>query len=69
MACRPRALLAATAVDARILRQQDNFGQLRKGLDADIIAVRGDPTHDISAIKHVQLVMKGGVIYRHEHGG
>jgi imidazolonepropionase-like amidohydrolase len=64
-----RALLAATAVDARILRQQDNFGQLRKGLDADIIAVRGDPTQDISAIEHVQLVMKGGVIYRHEHGG
>jgi imidazolonepropionase-like amidohydrolase len=64
-----RALLAATAVDARILRQQDSFGQLRKGLDADIIAVRGDPTQDIAAIEHVQLVMKGGVIYRHEHGG
>ncbi|HEY1889123.1 MAG TPA: amidohydrolase family protein [Steroidobacteraceae bacterium] len=59
-----RALLAATAVDARILRQQDSFGQLRQGLDADVIAVRGDPTQDISAIEHVQLVMKGGVIYR-----
>jgi imidazolonepropionase-like amidohydrolase len=59
-----RALLAATAVDARILRQQDNFGQLRHGLDADIIAVRGDPTRDISAIEHVQFVMKGGVVYR-----
>jgi imidazolonepropionase-like amidohydrolase len=60
----PRALLAATAVDARILRQQDSFGQLRQGLDADVIAVRGDPTQDISAIEHVQFVMKGGVIYR-----
>jgi imidazolonepropionase-like amidohydrolase len=59
-----RALLAATAVDARILRQQDNFGQLREGLDADIIAVQGDPTQDIGAIEHVQFVMKGGVIYR-----
>ncbi|HEY7889852.1 MAG TPA: amidohydrolase family protein [Steroidobacteraceae bacterium] len=59
-----RALLAATTVDAKILRQQDNFGQLRNGLDADIIAVRGDPTHDISAIEHVQFVMKGGVVYR-----
>ena len=59
-----RALLAATAVDARILRQQDSFGQLRQGLDADVIAVRGDPTQDISAIEHVRLVMKGGVIYR-----
>lgn len=60
----PRALLAATAVDARILRQQDSFGQLRPGLDADVIAVRGDPTQDISAIEHVQFVMKGGIIYR-----
>ena len=59
-----RALLAATAVDAKILRQQDHFGQLRQGLDADIIAVQGDPTQDIRAIEHVQFVMKGGVIYR-----
>ena len=59
-----RALLAATAVDAKILRQQDQFGQLRQGLDADIIAVQGDPTQDISAIEHVLFVMKGGVVYK-----
>ena len=63
-----RALLAATAVDAKILRQQDHFGQLREGLDADIIAVKGDPTQDISAIEHVQFVMKGGMIYRKAWG-
>jgi imidazolonepropionase-like amidohydrolase len=60
-----QALLAATAVDAKILRQQDKFGQLREGLYADIIAVQGDPTKDISAIEHVPFVMKGGVIYKH----
>ncbi|MGH8235348.1 MAG: amidohydrolase family protein [Rhodanobacteraceae bacterium] len=59
-----QALLAATAVDAKILRQQDKFGQLREGLDADIIAVRGDPTQNIAAIEHVPFVMKGGVIYK-----
>lgn len=59
-----QALLAATAVDAQILRQQDHLGQLKPGLDADIIAVQGDPTADISAIEHVPFVMKGGVIYK-----
>jgi imidazolonepropionase-like amidohydrolase len=59
-----QALLAATAVDARILRQQDKFGQLRAGLDADVIAVQGDPTKDIAAIEHVPFVMKGGVVYK-----
>ncbi|MGA9422716.1 MAG: amidohydrolase family protein [Rhodanobacteraceae bacterium] len=58
------ALLAATAVDARILHQQDYFGQLGKGLEADIIAVQGDPTQDIGAIEHVPFVMKGGVVYK-----
>lgn len=59
-----RALLAATAVDAKVLRQQDRIGQLRSGLQADIIAVPGDPTQDIGTLAHVAFVMKGGVVYK-----
>jgi imidazolonepropionase-like amidohydrolase len=59
-----RVLLAATAVNARLFHLENRLGAIRPGLLADLVAVDGDPTRDISAVRRVRLVMKGGTIYR-----
>ena len=58
------ALRSATSIDAKMLRMGDQLGQVKEGYLADLIAVKGDPTKDISAIREVQLVMKNGMIYK-----
>ena len=57
----PQVLIAATSGNARIFRLNDR-GRVQPGMLADLVAVEGDPANDLSAIRKVQLVMKGGQV-------
>src|SRR5437762_2998676 len=58
------ALRSATSVDARVLHLDDKVGRVKDGLWADLIAVEGNPTKDISAVRRVRFVMKNGMVYK-----
>jgi imidazolonepropionase-like amidohydrolase len=55
---------SATATAAELMGWKSQVGTLEKGKFADIIAVDGDPTEDISALQRVRFVMKGGLVYK-----
>jgi imidazolonepropionase-like amidohydrolase len=57
-------LRAATSGNARLFHLDDRLGQVRSGLLADLIAVEGDPSQQIEALRHVRFVMKGGQLIR-----
>ncbi len=61
----PAAALQADLINgAKLLDWEDQIGQLKPGYLADVIAVSGNPLDDIAALKHVDFVMKGGVIFK-----
>jgi imidazolonepropionase-like amidohydrolase len=58
------AIVSATSLAARSLRLDKTIGTLAPGYEADLVAVDGDPTTDITALTRVAFVMKGGKVYK-----
>ena len=56
------ALKSATSVAGRVLHME--IGQVKPGMYADLIAVDGDPTKEIAALRRVKFVMKAGTVYK-----
>jgi len=58
------ALVSANSVAAEALGMADRIGSIAPGYEADIIALDGDPLTDLSAVRRVVFVMRGGVVYK-----
>jgi imidazolonepropionase-like amidohydrolase len=59
-----QAIVAGTSSAARLVGWEDRVGTLRAGMLADVVAIPGDPTHDIRAMETPVFVMKNGVVYK-----
>jgi len=60
-----QVMIAATSGNAHIFHLGDR-GQVKPGLLADLVAMPADPTKDVSAVEHVNFVMKGGQVFRND---
>ena len=58
------AMVSAHSLGAEALGMKDQIGSIAPGLQADIIALEGDPLKDITAVRRVVFVMKGGIVYK-----
>jgi imidazolonepropionase-like amidohydrolase len=58
------ALMSGTSVAAESLRMSDQIGAVVEGLQADLVATSGNPLDDITAVRRVAFVMKGGKVYK-----
>ena len=58
------AMVSANSLGAEALGMADQIGSIAQGTEADIIALDGDPLKDITAVRRVVFVMKGGIVYK-----
>lgn len=58
------AMVSANSLGAEALGMADQIGTIAPGMQADVIALDGDPLKDITAVRRVMFVMKGGVVYK-----
>jgi len=58
------AMISANSLAAEAMRMGDRIGSIAPGYEADVIALDGDPLKDITAVRRVVFVMKGGVVYK-----
>ncbi len=63
------AMVFANSLAAEAMRMGDRIGSIAPGYEADIIALDGDPLKDITAVRRVAFVMKGGVVYKNAARG
>jgi imidazolonepropionase-like amidohydrolase len=63
------AMISAHSLGAEALGMADRIGSIAPGLQADIIALDGDPLKDITAVRRVAFVMKGGIVYKNAARG
>ena len=59
-----QAIQAATSAAADLIGRSRQFGSIKPGKYADVVAVTGDPLNDVSLLENVQFVMKDGVVYK-----
>jgi imidazolonepropionase-like amidohydrolase len=59
------AIVSLTSRSAESMRMQDRIGAIAPGLEADLVAVDGDPLADITALRRVVFVMRGGSVLKH----
>ncbi len=63
------AMVSANSLAAEAMGLGDQIGTIAPGLQADIIALAGDPLKDITAVRRVVFVMKGGIVYKNLTAG